>query len=533
MAAPTSSSAYRAVDDALYSMSSQPCPVDKDTSYTVSSYVSPNGAIAGSPTSPLNKRGATTTTTIEIAQDAGFKLRYGGLGLRLGMVITDVVGSNSAPSLADGPNPTHLDPHIGCDKEAAASCNVTKPIKHKGLKIAPVTKVANSPPWNLASLLISTLKVEFNSGAPFYNSAEYATDYLARMIRHYDADTLSRLSEQLFTPVFDDHGLNIYTASLDLDNTSVYPGDVECDDATYERGTYYCVKSDLTEERYITKIIPFTDLFPRIPDLIYSNLRKIKLTITWTPTDDLLEHFANDEDTWAYVKLISADVVTQKYAMSPSQAAASLEEKMTITPDYIPTMKTLTHNVSYTGSSLDHVLPGIRNFDSIMIFQVAKGVASATDVMYQSPTQFLFGQKLASSAGCKVTAWDKNGATSPFTSVQISYGGRMYPESPLDTAREVNGGTRFEASGLYTEYMRAINVQGSKNSMCAIPYHVFESTMPFVFFRPFASDAPKPSNEGRDLRIMIKGSKEACNLVVVIFTYDVYALTADGVLTQF
>ena len=56
--------------------------------------------------------------------------------------------------------------------------------------------------------------------------------------------------------------------------------------------------------------------------------------------------------------------------------------------------------------------------------------------------------------------------------------------------------------------------------------------MPFIYLRPFASDAPKISSEGKDLSITLKGGV-ASNIAIVVFTHHVHTLSADGIATDY
>ena len=73
---------------------------------------------------------------------------------------------------------------------------------------------------------------------------------------------------------------------------------------------------------------------------------------------------------------------------------------------------------------------------------------------------------------------------------------------------------------------------GHQAACGAIPYEVFKTTMPFMWVRPYASDAPKLT---KDAELMINTTSDAVaetadtnNVVIIFFVYQVVKLTAGG-----
>ena len=190
----------------------------------------------------------------------------------------------------------------------------------------------------------------------------------------------------------------------------------------------------------------------------------------------------------------------------------------------------------YTPGS-DITIPSVKNFDSVMILQLARdktnGNADTNLCAFGSTGEFLlFGNSAATDAKIKIRADDPvgtpAGTVAGISSVYISIGGIQYPSQPIDVSRSTGSVDCLEPSGLWHEYGKGINRYARREVAPAIPYDMFRTTMPFIYLRPWASDAPKPSAEGKDLIIRMRGGV-AGNISVVVFTYHVHTLAADGV----
>lgn len=485
---------YHAIDDPIYSATSQKPPVDKDTQYRQSGYISASSNGSATLATGLN---SGQMTTFEITQGSGMKLRWGTMALRLRMTITALADTAATCPVSTG--------------EGAAPCNI--------------------PPWNMVASLIKSIKLELNSGDATYvsQSDHYLEDFTARMIRNYPFDVLQTKGDCLFTPI--DDVMYIYQ-NID----AATPVAVEClDTASAARAAYYCDNA-FTMNKQITKIVSFLDLFPRMSDSIYKNLRKIKITIEWVNTKDLLDHRDTVVAGYGGVSLTNADILTDHYVLAPGQSTATLTEKINNELDYIPYLNSHVYPISYVPGT-DIIIPGIKNFDSVMIFQIAKGFtngkAGAEGRTYSSNSQFLmFGNSAAGTnkqirPTCDYPSEQTTGKfVDGLSSVQISFGGIRYPSQAITTQQSANAINSFDASGLYYEYLKAINRYG-KTISAGIPYDTFRSTLPFILMRPFASDAVKPSSEGKDLVISLSGGT-ASTISVVVFTYHCTTMGSDG-----
>lgn len=485
---------YRGIDDPIYSVTSQPVPVDKDTSSRAADFISAaaNGTGGTTAATCLN-RGVKTTFTF--AQDPGTRLRWGGLALRLQMRF----------------GTTNL----------AGACPTT----------VGAGWFMNSPPPFLVGSLIRGITLQINGNQVWTADAgNYYHDFVARLLRYYDYETLQQAGQMLFTPFggtrYDARagGATAVTDDLILPVTGATNA---IDPKTVARGMQYCA-GPASNTRVITKIIPFTDLFPRLPDACLKNLRTIKIDIDWENNQDLLDHRSTLAADQAFVYLTEADILVDKYIMGMSQTASALSEKVSGELDYIPYLSTRVHAYDYNGA--DYIIPGVKSLDTVLIFQPARGisngVAANDECSFASASQFvMFGNVAGTTIKDVKHRMDDPaalpvGSVAGLTSAQIVYSGQAYPQSPVQIT---NGAGSFDASGLYYEYLKAVNKHGSRSMQAAVPYDVFRTTMPFICFRPFASDAPKPSTEGRDLTIRLRGGP-AARIFVVLFSLHVHTI---------
>ena len=183
-------------------------------------------------------------------------------------------------------------------------------------------------------------------------------------------------------------------------------------------------------------------------------------------------------------------------------------------------------------------IPGKANIESVMVFQLAKGLANGAALanaerrVYSSAGEFLFFSTHAglTAANTIATADQPPAAAAPATSgvhsIRLVYGGVEYPASPVETATSDTSGLDF--TRLYSEYKKAMNMFGARSGDL-VPYSIFCKTMPFAFFNPNAPDAPKLSSPG-DIAIETTSGAvtSGINVVVVAFQHRILQLDAAG-----
>lgn len=500
--ATTESEVYRAIDDPLYSLTAEKVPVDKDTIRRESSYIS--ATLGG--TGACTAAGCLNTgkqTIFDITQPSGARLRWGTCCLRMQFCIATTAGTATVPN--------------------TGSTNYY---------------ALNSVPWDLPAAFFKNLRLDIDSNGQLYSCSDsnFRPEFQARLIKDFSYNQLDNMSDVLMTPVFAQR----YTRELNDTVTAEF-----LDPFVLSRANQYCLTQNgkdtsgaraesATHARVITKYIPFTLLFPRLPDAIYHNLRKVKITIDWVNSQDLLDAAATGSKGGAF--LTQVDVVTDHYIMSAGQTTAALQEKLSGTPDILPFYNCTIYKEDYTPGSAIRI-PGIRNFAAVMVWQPARardnGKSTTNKASFASGGEFIFGQNtVAANTLIKARADDPDGYPSTtvhgIESVQIFLDQTPYPNTPITTYRTVNSVACQDFAELYYHYQLAVNRVGRRDIGPAVPYDVFRSTMPFIFLAPLPSDAPKPSAEGKDLRIVMTGgyatSSSGQQMTIAVFTFNVHKL---------
>lgn len=494
---------YRPIHDPLYDMTRVPIPVDGDTNIRISQSYPSNSKGTGNLTDPLN---AGHITTFNITQGAAMKFRWGTMALRLNMVFHEKGATG-------------------------ASC----PVK-TGQPVQPL----NAPPWNMVGALIQNISLTINSGADLYTctSDHFVEEFTARMLTQYDYDTLNAMDMTLFTPI----GAKSYSIKGHQITTATSEGPTDSD--VLERARKYCQTA--TNVVTHTKIISFNDLFPRLPDAIFKNMRQIIIRIQWVNDKDLLDHFGEDtptQNTHGAVSLVGCDVITDAYVPASTQALDTISEKTEGAVDYLGYLTTQVYQQNYTVDNAI-IIPSIKNFDSVLIYRAARGIENTREGVnkrtYNSIGEFSPISDGVSSVDGRIKlradhpAGEPVGSKAGFESVQISIGGQDYPSSPIICDHVIPNGTVhcFDPATLYYYYCLGVNRFGRRDFKPAITYEVFRATMPFIYLRPFSSNGVKPTPEGRDLIIKLRGGT-AGNIIIVVFRTAVQTLSRDGVVKAY
>lgn len=523
-ASPASEAKYNFVSDPIYSIMDQVPSVDRDTQRRSTRRIP---AAAGGSATAANGGLAGKETKFTFGNGSNYKMRWDTTALVVRLLFS------------------------AADDDAT---NIT-------------TKV--SPPWNLFGSLINEITLLFNaSGTPIYTKSNkaYKPCFTARMLRHYSMEQLNKKSEFLFTPVSGDkellyphanatmydNGGDLIKYSAPVDNHSAYakvvsssaPTVVEAEAAAavfgekfntagaYERYQNYIGTN--SSNRIRTLVIPFADLFPRMIGNP-KNLRNIDLTIKWNDNQDLLEK-AGPAGT-GFVHILGAEILTDDYIMSHTQAAGVLDEKMAQAADHLCFMDTDITHPMWQGPDL--VKTSLRNLDSVMMLQFADDVLNhAAGANYKSSGQFL----LLNGQCADATTWRVSN-TAPGTanlgpeSFQIEYGDVVYPSQPLSL---VNPGTTANTkiqdySGIYMEYLKALGRVSDRTVGAPLSLETFSRTMPFIWIKPFATDALKLS-EAKDLMIHLTGTpptvSSAASFYLICFCPKQFTIAVDGTISE-
>lgn len=477
------------VRDSVYDRSLASAPVDQDTIYRSASYrEAPDSR--GTVANPLNSIGRKTEFLFN--QGTASKIRWGGMALRLTMEIS---AAGAAMAITGNGEP----------KQA--------------------------PDWNMVGRLIRQIKLELNTGKELYSSSDghYLEEFTANLLRNHTWQELSENELMLFTPLGD--------TTYNIRDPAAVAGAAN-DAAWTARGLKYCNID--THLKPITKIIPFLDLFPRMPDAVFRNLHTMKITITWNGNTDLLTTTGNDGTGLVY--LLKADLLEDFYTLEPTTAIVETEQKVEQQqPDIIPMVVPMVRTFRYS-QDMQITIPGVKNLESVMVFQFAgrqsNGAAAAELRTHDSYGQFKFvsNASATTAAGTLVSADAPTDATvansEGIKSIGITYNGRSYPQQ-LMLCGQAGRGADF--AQLYHEYLKALDRFGHPAASGAIPYEVFKTTMPFLWVRPFAPRAPKLTTNS-DLIIQttsgtVSTTADVPDLVVVYFQYQVAKLEAGGTIS--
>jgi hypothetical protein len=288
----------------------------------------------------------------------------------------------------------------------------------------------------------------------------------------------------------------------------------------------------------VVKIISFLDLFPRMPDVVFRNLNKIKITISWNDSTDLLTYRGNDGTARVY--LLKVDPLEDYYVPEPTTAIVETEQKINEQqPDIIPFVDPMVRAVRYTpGMQIPVAIA--HNLESVMVFQLAKrqGNAVPAALTYDSHGQFTFVSNALGAAAIPTEADEPRaapdipnsaGMVAGITSIAISYNNQSYPQQLIQVGRP---GAGADFAQLYYEYLKALDRFGHPGLSGAVPYEVFKTTMPFLWVRPYATDAPKLTKDAELIvnttSDVIAETADVPNVVIIYFVYKVAKLTAAG-----
>jgi len=466
---------YEPVKDVLYDVTQKTVPVDASTLYRGEQRIT--AQVGGSSATGLNVGGVQTKFVIQ--NGSNFKLRWDTCALA-------VRGRF----------------HTGAAQPAACALSC--------------------PAWNIIADQIDSIILTINdSSTAVYNISNglYVYDYTARLFRNYTWDVLNNMDEQIFSPIEGNASPNWITRT----NVPVYPALTA---VQVERRARHRVAELASRE---TKFISFQDLFPRFPACIMNNLRKIQLEIVWRNHSVRgMEHGVGAAGTECYL-ITNAEIVTDYYVLAPATQITEINQKASQAVDNVAYLNTQVLDYTYTGG--DIIISGLKNIDSVMVMQMARGQVNVdSTVIGQSCGQFMLVSAGATSA---TTTFPDNeseagaaGTLVPLTSAQLQLGEITYPPQELSI---INDGSP-DLGHLYQEYLKCLNVCASRTSK-PIPFGVFKSTLPFVCLKPWSNNAPHLSREGRDLILRLRSALPAAagrNVAIVVFKTMVMQVTPDS-----
>ena len=531
--------------DPVYAITRQPIRVDASSLSRASTLFSAQTNGSAAITDPLNSASSPKTTLFVFSSSSSNPVLFDNIYLRMRMVV-HLLGTPTSSAPFNDPEVLN----VGCEAVGY-----------------------NSPPWNLSAALINQCKITINDSEIWSNAPGYfCQDFTARLLKNHTYDSLAGAGHMLFCPIFD----KTYLATTGRSNAAVDPGvgvapfagvkpaspdSISCPylavkytagptapvtqvgytsdynkwfsspEAKMRAKTYITPNS---HQRVITKCIPLSDLLPRFPPALITNGRSIKLEIIWTNSTDLLEHSSSTAATQAGVSLIGCDLITDTLSPTATQYEALIKQKDSGIPEQFGFTSTQVYQLSYTAGS-DIIVPGITNFQSVMVMQLAKGFTNGQSTTnartYTSSGQTLIygNSTFATTGDIKLAADHVSTDALPITSAQIQYAGRLYPSTPITTLQTVNSGSAFDGATLYAEYLKFCGKLSALDRSAAVPFEYFSTTMPFLALSPF-SDMPRISSTGGDLVLRLTGGA-ASALSIIVFRNVLVQIDSDGSVT--
>ncbi len=484
--------------DPVYHLTSNPAFTDASTSRRQSMIVAPTNGGTGTLAAPLNNPAGGVRTKFQLQNGANVRYRFGTMGLRMMMVAT--LGNNTAAA-------------------------------------APITRC--SPPWNLIFHLIENISVTINQqGTQIVNYTEhgsFAAAMTMKLLRFYSHEQLNAMDNSLFTPLPSQD--DSYTLATPADSQYVVGVNNGC---LARANRWFGANS---HQRVITKIIPFSVLFPTMPDAVWKNMNSMDIDILWTASIDLLESanivaaIGAPDGTRGAIQLIQCDVIEDSYVMSAPTSVAATTDKVNGEFDIIPSCyPTVTMLPYIPGGAI--TLPGVINPDCLAICQFARGFtngqAGGNILTYSSLGEtLLFGNSTgpATLAPTRADYPVAAGYVNPITYIRTEFGPVIYPSNAILTTQTTNAVVALDPGELHYRYLEAAGKVTKREVTPAVPLGVFKNVLPFIMLRPWGDNAYHLSREGNVLRITMQGGV-ASNVAVVIFQTKAFSIRPDGVVVE-
>jgi len=408
------------------------------------------------------------------------------------------------------------------------------------------TSCQSSVPWNLFGLLIAEVNLSINGTLIYSESSPggYAMGFTSRMLRYYDMKTLNCMDSCLFTPLTMPGSTDdsyIATGVPAANSGSLTCGNI----AAAERATKYCINSDRKPWRLC---VSFADLFPRIQSGILHNVKTVDLTIRWTASNEVMERITvpgqlveggDVSSASDFAIVLNASVATSEYLQSSGEFAQNAAKRAAGYQDIINMVIPSVRRVTIDGSSIS--IPGIKNFDSIMLLSPCLNVLSdaASITPYASSGQLHLCNLSTGNANLIVQRSDyQDAATADYSpsisfirTLSLSYGALSYPLSPLTfTLTNPAGLVIPDLGNVYRELHSSTGRIGDRRLGPIMARHEL-STLPYIFIRPY-SDNGVHLSESQSLQLDI-----ACNpanpltrgntMFLIIYTIRQFTVDAD------
>ena len=401
-------------------------------------------------------------------------------------------------------------------------------------------------PPNLIALLINELSLKFNDGSDLVFNKDKSTflhHFNSTLLRTFPLETINKRGDCLFTPI----GSSRYTSAIadakEFDPDSILTAGGEpigkfplalavagnssaltdldasarpLEGLQKERfNNYFATDASPTHLKPIQVAVPFGLLFG-ISGIIQNMIRMmIRLTLNvdgnGTATN-LCEHVSAGSKS--AIRVARVWIGLDQYVPNVSETMNQITDKKEGSNDILTYFDSDVKSISLTsGGSNEVVFTGVKDLQSILLYQVARGMtngkADANIRTYSSSFEFFIGNNIAPN-GKIIERSDHAGTAGcgiPIDDIQMEYGSILYPQQPLKTyVKDSAGNAVFTPNALFQEYLKCTGRGPSFDQSSGtnfVDYNLFSKTMPFIMLSPWSSNGVHLTKEAKNLTIKL------------------------------
>jgi hypothetical protein len=598
---------FTAIPDPLYTLSGEKVPVNGDTITRKTIEVAPNTSALASIAVPLNASSGTRYQ-FQVPFD-GYKVRWGNLALRLKMVMCCVNGTNVTdlpsydPDTATNPydtNSNYYDAFYGIDPFAifamfgqvvlklnnqtvlyqSTSETVIHDCASRIMSEYSFDAVNNTlsdcifgPMGDKTYTIARTTTATENTYAPYVGGNVTCSPYITYNSQSCLSRPVAAVVSTSTSVVTSGPPVTVATTTTSVTSPIVESNPYACDPCLKKRVENWTMPVG-SASRVITRVIPFNVLFPRLPDLVFNNINRLFVELTFSnKARSLLVPFTTRSSVTglgAGISIIEMQLLLDSHEMAPNQSISSTVSSVVEgKPDIIAMPYVQTYIRDWTPGS-EVQISGISNFQSLFVCAPTDGINNGAWItsLGGSPTQTqldvlggsftnTFSQWLPFSSvvskfaptlaafstytnaqapivGLKYDIMAKRArdCLTPLNTIQILWGRHNFPQNALITSdnQGINGLYTWNGSQLYYEHAKAQDRVCSRVFSSAIPDDVFNTTMPHVLFNPNASGAPTLNNKDSVIRVLIRGGTTTYvpNLIFTITSLKLLKILPSG-----
>jgi hypothetical protein len=597
--------------DPIYSTSRNQIPINGDTIMRKTIEIAPSTTATASITTPFNGS-ASTRYQFQIPTDTN-KFRWGNLALRLKMVFCCVDSRGNVSDLPSQDPDNQSDPYVGPNNFDAYYA--PDPFMTFALFDQVVLKINNQSvvyqstagtvQHDCASRIMSEYTMETINNTlsdcifgplgdhQYTATRSYETGDVSQVpLGPYDPYTsqptqaaVSKLMANILTtggtpPIDESKGTSSSTGKVGvtyLTGATLTPfnesNPYACDPCLKQRVENWA-RPIGSASRVITRVIPFNVLFPKMPDLVFNNVNKIFVELTFNSKKrDLLVPTSNLPSMTALgagVSVIEMSVLLDSHEMAPDALQSSAIKTKEFAPDMValPFVQTYVREWSPGGETQ---ITGISNFQSLFVCAPTDGVTNAAWVSslgtltdqqvriasasfnntysqwfpFSTPIS-KFPETYAELTGAQpfklsmqhdIVAHRARDCYNPLNTIQLLWGRFVFPQNAVTCSdnRGITGAYTWDGSQLYYEHAKAQDRVTNRVFGSATDDTVFNTTMPHILFNPNASGAPTMNNRDSVIRVQMRGGSNIYvqNLMFVVTSLRLFKILVSGEISYY